>query len=217
MPTAHLSEREAAFEKKDFMAAAMSVAYGRATLAEVETAFDKALAWGDLVQKSDGRITDPASIAREQRMLEVELLGRGAVQAIASDTLSLDPKLNERQRAAVEVALTTTNRIAGIQGLAGVGKTTLLNEFPQEAEACGYILAGVAPSHGAVKALAEAGIEGKTLQSWEVSGSKLTIKQFWSSTNHRWPARGSWRRPSFVRRRLAHESSWWATAISTRA
>ncbi|QRM19934.1 relaxase domain-containing protein [Dechloromonas sp. TW-R-39-2] len=169
----HLSEREAAFEQKDSMAAAMSVAYGRATLAEVEAAFNKALAWGDLVQKSDGRITDRASIAREQRMLEVELLGRGAVRAIASGTLSLDPKLNERQRAAVEAALTTTNRITGIQGLAGVGKTTLLNEFRQQAEACGYTLAGVAPSHGAVKALAEAGIEGKTLQSWEVSGSKL--------------------------------------------
>ena len=106
-------------------------------------------------------------------MLEVELLGRGAVRAIASGTLSIDAKLNERQRAAVEAALTTTNRITGIQGLAGVGKTTLLNEFRQQAEACGYTLAGVAPSHGAVKALAEAGIEGKTLQSWEVSGSKL--------------------------------------------
>lgn len=171
--TGHLSEREAAFEKKDFMAAAMSVAYGRATLAEVEAAFNKALAWGDLVQKSDGRITDRASIEREQRMLEVELLGRGAVRAIASGTLSIDAKLNERQRAAVEAALTTTSRITGIQGLAGVGKTTLLNEFRQQAEACGYTLAGVAPSHGAVKALAEAGIEGKTLQSWEVSGSKL--------------------------------------------
>lgn len=171
--TGHLAEREAAFEKKDFLSAAMSVAYGRATLAEVETAFKKALAWGDLVQKSDGRITDRASIEREQRMLEVELLGRGAVRAIASGTLSIDAKLNERQRAAVEAALTTTNRITGIQGLAGVGKTTLLNEFRQQAEACGYTLAGVAPSHGAVKALAEAGIEGKTLQSWEVSGSKL--------------------------------------------
>lgn len=169
----HLAEREAAFEKKEFMKAAISVAYGRATLAEVEAAFKKALAWGDLVQKSDGRITDRASIEREQRMLEVELLGRGAVRAIASGTLSIDAKLNERQRAAVEAALTTTNRITGIQGLAGVGKTTLLNEFRQQAEACGYTLAGVAPSHGAVKALAEAGIEGKTLQSWEVSGSKL--------------------------------------------
>lgn len=171
--TGHLAEREAAFEKKEFMTAAMSVAYGRATLAEVEAAFNKALAWGDLVQKSDGRITDRASIEREQRMLEVELLGRGAVRAIASGTLSIDAKLNERQRAAVETALTTTSRITAIQGLAGVGKTTLLNEFRQQAEACGYTLAGVAPSHGAVKALAEAGIEGKTLQSWEVSGSKL--------------------------------------------
>ena len=169
----HLAEREAAFEKKEFMKAAISVAYGRATLAEVEAAFDKALAWGDLVQKSDGLITDRATIEREQRMLEVELLGRGAVRAIASGTLSIDAKLNERQRAAVETALTTTSRITAIQGLAGVGKTTLLNEFRQQAEACGYTLAGVAPSHGAVKALAEAGIEGKTLQSWEVSGSKL--------------------------------------------
>lgn len=174
--TAHMSEREAAYEKKDFLAAAMSVAYGRATLSDVETAFKKALAWGDLVQKSDGRITDHASIEREQRMLEVELLGRGAVPAISSGNLSIDPMLNERQRAAVEAALTTRNRVTGIQGLAGVGKTTLLNEFRLQAEACGYALAGVAPSHGAVQALAEAGIEGKTLQSWEVSGSKLDDK-----------------------------------------
>lgn len=174
--TAHMSEREATYEKQDFFAAAMSVAYGRATLSNVEAAFKKALAWGDLVQKSDGRITDRASIEREQRMLEVELLGRGAVAAIASGNLSIDPMLNERQRAAVEAALTTTHRVTGLQGLAGVGKTTLLNEFRLQAEACGYTLAGVAPSHGAVKALAEAGIEGKTLQSWEVSGSKLDDK-----------------------------------------
>jgi len=174
--TAHLSEREAAYEKKDLVAAAMSVAYGRAKFSDVEAALKKALAWGDLVQKSDGKITDRASIEREQRMLEVELLGRGAMPAIASGNLSMDPMLNERQRAAVEAALTTKNRVTGIQGLAGVGKTTLLNEFRLQAEACGYTLAGVAPSHGAVKALAEAGIEGKTLQSWEVSGSKLDDK-----------------------------------------
>lgn len=185
--TGHLAEREAAFEKKDFMAAAMSVAYGRATLAEVEAAFKKALAWGDLVQKSDGRITDRASIEREQRMLEVELLGRGAVKPISTEKPSPDllrqgrpEPSDDRQRAAekcqlaaIEAALTSTNRVMGIQGMAGVGKTTLLSAFRQQAEACGYTLAGVAPSHGAVKALAEAGIEGKTLQSWEVSGSKL--------------------------------------------
>lgn len=173
---AHLSERQAAYEKQDFIGAAMSVAYGRAKFSDVEAALEKALAWGDLVQKSDGKITDRASVEREQRMLETELLGRGVMPAIASGNLSIDPMLNERQRAAVEAALTTKNRVTGIQGLAGVGKTTLLNEFRLQAEACGYTLAGVAPSHGAVKALAEAGIEGKTLQSWEVSGSKLDDK-----------------------------------------
>lgn len=173
---AHLSEREAAYEKPDFIAAAMSVAYGQATLADIEAAFQKALAWGDLVQKGDGKVTDRASIEREQRMLEVELLGRGAVPVMATGALTIDPKLNERQRAAIEAALTTSNRVMGIQGLAGVGKTTLLNEFRLQAEACGYTLAGVAPTHGAVKALAEAGIEGRTLQSWEVGGARLNEK-----------------------------------------
>lgn len=74
----------------------MSVAYGRATLAEVEAAFDKALAWGDGAEIGRPHYRS-RSIEREQRMLEVELLGPRRRPAIASGTLSIDAKLNERQ------------------------------------------------------------------------------------------------------------------------
>ncbi len=174
----HLSERESAWTDAELRNAALAGAWGKATFDDISTGLARAEMRGGVVRKLDGTLTTEEAQRREKHMLLIEERGRGAVEAIARDREAMEgalkqTKLNDKQRGAVEAALTTSNRIIGIQGLAGVGKTTLLDEFRRQAEAAGFHLEGVAPSHSAVKALGEAGIQGKTLQSWEAGGGKL--------------------------------------------
>ena len=65
----------------------------------------------------------------------------------------------------MKLILSAKNRVVGVQGYAGTGKTTMLDRARVLAEKKGYCMAGLAPSASAVQTLAsEAGIESETLQ-----------------------------------------------------
>src|SRR4029077_10540591 len=76
------------------------------------------------------------------------------------------PNLNAAQRAAVEHVLANQDRIQGIQGAAGAGKTTALAVIREQAEARGYNVEGFAPTSRASKQLQQAGIRAATLQAF---------------------------------------------------
>ncbi|EQD74377.1 TraI protein, partial [mine drainage metagenome] len=128
-----------------------------------------------------------------------EKTGRGAVEPVmnplqAENALkAIQEKegliLNDEQKAAARMILTTDNRYSGINGYAGVGKTTMLKpaiESLQNGAAfsalinAGYQVIGLGPQHSAVHALKDAGIiEARTLQSWladRQAGKRLTDK-----------------------------------------
>ncbi len=77
--------------------------------------------------------------------------------------------LNPKQRAVIEEVLTSPDRVHGLQGLAGTGKTTALEAIREGAEKSGYTVQGFAPSSKAAGALRDAGVEAKTLQSFLAS------------------------------------------------
>jgi len=64
----------------------------------------------------------------------------------------------------------SSDRIHGLQGLAGTGKTTTLQSIREGAEACGYLVEGFAPTSKAAGQLCEAGIQATTLQSFLARG-----------------------------------------------
>ena len=72
--------------------------------------------------------------------------------------------LNRAQKSVVEDVLSSPDRIQGIQGFAGAGKTTTLTVIRSAAETQGYQVEGFAPSSRAARQLNEAGIEAGTLQ-----------------------------------------------------
>jgi len=75
--------------------------------------------------------------------------------------------LNEGQRAAAEKLLTTHDRYVGVQGLAGVGKTTMFAVVRELAAAKDIEIAGLAPTHQAAEALSKgAGISSGTVESF---------------------------------------------------
>lgn len=77
--------------------------------------------------------------------------------------------LNDSQREAVARLLTSCDRIMGLQGRAGTGKTTVLSVLRSAAELAGYEVRGFAPTTRAVKELSESGIETITLQRFTFS------------------------------------------------
>jgi ATP-dependent exoDNAse (exonuclease V) alpha subunit len=66
----------------------------------------------------------------------------------------------------VEDVLSSPDRIQGIQGFAGAGKTTTLTVIRSAAEMQGYQVEGFAPTSRAARQLNEAGIEAGTLQGF---------------------------------------------------
>jgi len=89
---------------------------------------------------------------------------------------NLEPKLKTWQKAnktltasqklAVETLLTTKDQLTLINGLAGVGKTTMLEAVNPLAAKENIKLVGLAPTHAATSQLQERGIESHTLDSY---------------------------------------------------
>ena len=75
--------------------------------------------------------------------------------------------LTDGQKQAVTAILSSKDRVVGIQGYAGTGKTAMLNRARALAEKSGYRMLGLAPSASAVQTLAvESGIPSETLQGF---------------------------------------------------
>jgi ATP-dependent exoDNAse (exonuclease V) alpha subunit len=84
----------------------------------------------------------------------------------AVNTADRQHYLNRGQQSVVADVLSSPDRIQGIQGCAGVGKTTVLSVVRSAAEAQGYEVEGFAPTSRAARQLGEAGIESTTLQGF---------------------------------------------------
>ena len=86
--------------------------------------------------------------------------------------------LTTGQHGAAKLILTSPNRIIGVQGLAGTGKSFMLKSVTQQTTAKGYKIIALAPSSTVTSDLRKnLGVEAKTLTSFLLrpSGSKNTI------------------------------------------
>jgi conjugative relaxase-like TrwC/TraI family protein len=75
-------------------------------------------------------------------------------------------RLNPHQQSAIEQILCSRDRIIGLQGGAGTGKTTALSVLREAAENEGFQVRGFAPSARAAQQLGETGIQSETIQSF---------------------------------------------------
>ena len=169
----HLSERQAVFSHADLLAAALSVEAGSATVQEAE--------WAVEVLERDGRLhgaigpehgrhwATEAAVAREWETVGLMRAGKDAAERIMRRwmvTAKLHRgHLNEGQKEAVRTVLSSRDRVVGVQGYAGTGKTTMLDRLRSLAESAGYRTMGLAPSASAARTLRqESGIRSQTLQ-----------------------------------------------------
>ena len=172
---AHLSERAAVFSRTDLFAAALAHAPGAVAMTEAERAVealerDGALHAVNMPGAEDSFATD-RTVGEERETVALMRKGAGRGRALmrgweVQEHLNKGP-LTAGQKAAVKLILSAKDRVVGVQGYAGTGKTTMLDRARTLAEKKGWRMAGLAPSASAVKTLAaEAGIESQTLQGF---------------------------------------------------
>jgi conjugative relaxase-like TrwC/TraI family protein len=170
-------EREAVTDERVLYRDALRRGMGETTYAEVHASFDKRIAAGELQtvsgQKHDtGRqFTTQETIRAEKDVLRRMHQGQGHAEQIMSVQAAVahtekHQHLNSAQRSAAEEILTSRDVVQGLQGSAGVGKTTALRAVREAAEQRGYVVEGFAPTSRAAHQLRDAGISADTLQGF---------------------------------------------------
>lgn len=178
---AHLMEREAVVPRMDLERAALERGVGRTDLKAIRGAIEQAVQRGELIRQAVPtpagtveRFTTPAAQQRERDILAQEAAGRGQTAPLmtreAVQASLVGKTLNDDQRGVVQQVLTGADRVAGVQGRAGTGKTTTLRAVHDLASAEGAKLVGVAPSAGAARELAATGIASQTIASLATRG-----------------------------------------------
>jgi len=186
----HLFERSAVESGRSIMTAALDRSMGEATVAQVRQEFDRRAQAGefrtvDHGPKHEGRQYTTATMLKMEReiLAHVEKGNRRGYDdsmlveprtriETPSEFQDRHPQLNAAQRQAVDEVFLSREKIIGLDGVAGAGKTTTLAVIREGVERDGIRIEGFAPTSGAAAKLAEAGIETSTLQKHLARGQQ---------------------------------------------
>src|SRR5579863_9267701 len=175
-------EREAVVDERALIRDSLRRGMGQITHSQVRANLEARLASGEfqIVERSQGvpcrQFTTAKTIEAEQEILRRMRAGQNHIEPVLSRPEAIavadqHPHLNHAQKTVVEDVLSSPDRIQGIQGYAGAGKTTTLAAIRSAAESQGYQVEGFAPTSRAARQLNEAGVHAATLQSFLARGS----------------------------------------------
>jgi conjugative relaxase-like TrwC/TraI family protein len=169
-------EREAVIDERALVRDALRRGMGEITYSQVRANLAARFASGEFRtverQNTPGRrFTTARTITAEQEIVRRVREGQHQVQSVttpakAIQIADLHPQLNRAQKDVVEDVLSSSDRIQGIQGWAGSGKTSTLTVVRSAIELQGYEVQGFAPTSRAARQLRDAGIEAGTLQGF---------------------------------------------------
>ena len=167
----HLSERSSVFDVKEIYRPAMSYGIGKVRFEQIGKAIDKLSSEGFILKGQGGLYTTSEALSLEKQTIGFMKSGQGLFKAIMgsdkAESIFSTTKLNESQKEAAKHILSSTDRVVGIQGYAGVGKTFMLNATRQVAESQGYKMIGMAPSASAADTLEkDSGIKSQTIHQF---------------------------------------------------
>ena len=165
-------------EERPLLRDALRRAMGEATLRDIRKNLESRIAKGEFIRVSEPSddslrrsFTTARMLAFEQDNIATMKAGQGLESPLVrSGTMRQSSAalgaLSDSQRKAVREVLESHDRITGLQGVAGSGKTTTLRAIRQAAEREGYVVEGFVPTSRAAHRLDEAGISAKTLQKF---------------------------------------------------
>jgi conjugative relaxase-like TrwC/TraI family protein len=170
-------EREAVVDERALIRDGLRRGMGEITHAQVRANLDTRLASGEFQvverpQSIPGRqFTTAKTIEAEHEIIRRVREGQNDIEPVLPRPQAIAladqyPHLNPAQKTVVEDVLSSPDRIQGIQGFAGSGKTTALTAIRSAAVRHGYQVEGFAPTSRAARQLNEAGIEARTLQGF---------------------------------------------------
>jgi conjugative relaxase-like TrwC/TraI family protein len=169
-------EREAVVDERVLIRDGLRRGMGEVTYAQVRGNLNARLAAGEfqIVERTNvpGRqFTTTKTIEAEQEIVRRMRDGRSQIEPIVERPQAIaaadrHPHLNRAQQSVVADVLSSRDRIQGIQGFAGAGKTTTLVVIRNAAEERGYQVEGFAPTSRAARQLGDAGVEASTLQGF---------------------------------------------------
>ncbi|MEI9980388.1 MAG: MobF family relaxase [Edaphobacter sp.] len=177
----HLFERSAVLDRRELLEAALNRGMGETTYAHIRQEFAQRAARGEFRTVGAGQQYTTAAMLRMEREI-VTRMQEGNQRGV-SDPMLVDgririatedrhPELNTSQRQAVDQIFLSREKMVGLDGVAGAGKTTTLAVIREGAEAQGYKVEGFAPTSRAAQKLADAGMETSTLQKHLARGEK---------------------------------------------
>jgi len=180
----HIFERSAVEDHRAILGTALARGMGETTYARIRQEFERRIETGEFREVShvgaSKRYTTTAMVRMEReivvRMQEGNrrdysdpMLVSPQMRIVTEDR---HPELNTSQRQAVDEIFLSREKIVGLDGIAGAGKTTTLSVIREGAEAEGFRVEGFAPTSRAAQKLGEAGLETSTLQKHLVRGQQ---------------------------------------------
>jgi conjugative relaxase-like TrwC/TraI family protein len=184
-------EREAVVDKRIVLVDGLRRNLSLTTHEAVLDEFSRNIKTGNLIPiiRNPGieEVTTSQTVAMEQSNLRTVVAGKDTQTPILEQG-QLGPfiqevsgrqqiRLNDAQRVAVETILASQDRIVGLEGRAGTGKTTTLSVLREAVEGCGYEVEGFAPTGAAADLLSESGIRTSTLQMFVSTSPRTPISE----------------------------------------
>jgi conjugative relaxase-like TrwC/TraI family protein len=174
-------EREAVVDERALIRDGLRRGMGDITYPQLRAHLDARLTSGEfqVVEQEHGvpgrQFTTAKTIEAEQEIMRRVRQGQNQIDPIFARHQAIaiadqNPQLNRAQQSVIEDVLSSPDRIQGIQGYAGAGKTTTLSVVRNAAESQGYKVEGFAPTSRAARQLKESGIEAGTLQGFLARG-----------------------------------------------
>ena len=180
----HVFERSAVQDRRAILESALARGMGETTYASIRQEFERRIKTDEFREigqnGADRQFTTSAMLHMEReiiaRMREGNRRGYGDPMLVSPQvrirTEDRHPELSASQRQAVDNILISREKIVGLDGVAGAGKTTTLSVIREAAVAEGYHAEGFAPTSRAAQKLAEAGMETSTLQKQLARGEQ---------------------------------------------
>ncbi len=141
----HCFERHSVYPMRRLLAEGLRHGLGDVTGEEIRRELDRR---GVITRRLDGRemATTREVLAEEQAMIDFARLGRGKEEPLSPGWKIGRSWLDEGQQAAVQHVAESRDRVMMIRGMAGTGKTSLMQEAVDAIKAGGHRVLALAPS-----------------------------------------------------------------------